>query len=71
MRKLQLLTFFTGIVLISGNNIGSTRQSIVHNTDGSYSDILIAIDENVPENTAILTSIEVYQSCDLYVTSGL
>ena len=45
--------------MVTSSNIGSTREDIIHNSDGGYSNILIAIDENVPEDRQLLTVIQV------------
>lgn len=51
-----LLVLFT---LVNSSNIGATREDIVHNADGGYSNLLIAIDENVPEDRQLLEVIQV------------
>jgi len=50
-----LLVLFT---LVNSSNIGATREDIVHNADGGYSNLLIAIDENVPEDRQLLEVIQ-------------
>ena len=47
--------------MVTSSNIGSTREDIIHNSDGGYSNILIAIDENVGEDRQLLTDIQVLQ----------
>ena len=46
--------------MVTSSNIGSTREDIIHNSDGGYSNILIAIDENVGEDRQLLTDIQWY-----------
>ena len=41
------------------SNIGNTRQDIIHNSDGGYSNILIAIHSSVPQDTAVIDKIKV------------
>lgn len=58
-------TYLCLIVLLAGNgvwcdNVGGTRQTILHDvSDGGYTEILLAIDENVPENLQLITRIQV------------
>ena len=47
--------------MVTSSNIGSTREDIIHNSDGGYSNILIAIDENVGKDGHFLTDIQVLQ----------
>lgn len=43
-----------------GSNVGGTRQNIVHDdSDGGYTEILLAIDENVAEDLSLLDRIKV------------
>ena len=44
---------------ISSSNIGGDRQDIDLADDGGYYNLLIAIDNRVEENTAILTNLQV------------
>ena len=47
--------------MVTSSNIGTTREDIIHNSDGGYSNIFIATDENVGEDGQLLTDIQVLQ----------
>lgn len=53
------------LLILAGNggvwcdNVGGTRQNIVHDSDGGYTSILLAIDESVPEDLALIDRIQV------------
>ena len=53
---------------ISCSNIGSTRQDIELSDDGGYTDLLIAIHDNVPEDHSLIEDIKV--SSRVSVTHG-
>ena len=53
---------------ISCSNIGSTRQDIELSEDGGYTDLLIAIHDNVPEDHSLIENIKVGNSVS--VTHG-
>ena len=46
-------------VLVTSSNIGNTKQDINLDKDGGYTDLLVAIDEKVPEDFSILTKLQV------------
>ena len=46
-------------VLVTSSNIGNTKQDINLDKDGGYTDLLVAIDEKVPEDLSILTKLQV------------
>ena len=56
---LQIVAGLATLTLVKSSNIGITREDIIHNANGGYSNILIAIDENVPEDRQLLTVIQV------------
>mgnify|MGYP001798023157 FL=1 len=56
---LRLAAVLVTLTLVKSSNIGATREDIIHNANGGYSNILIAIDENVPEDRQLLTVIQV------------
>ena len=56
---LRLAAVLVTLTLVKSSNIGATREDIIHNANGGYSNILIAIDENVPEDRELLTVIQV------------
>lgn len=56
---LRLAAVLVTLTLVKSSNIGATREDIIHNANGGYSNILIAIDENVPEDRKLLTVIQV------------
>ena len=46
-------------VLVTSSNIGNTKQDINLDIHGGYTDLLVAIDEKVPEDLSILTKLQV------------
>ena len=56
---IKLLLFGAIVNLARGSNIGATRQDITHYPDGGYGTLLIAINDNVPEDLSIITAIQV------------
>ena len=56
---LRLLLLVSSCSLACGANIGATRQNITHYSDGGYGTLLIAINDNVPEDRSLLTDIQV------------
>lgn len=60
MARLMVLWLMLALSsVVMSSNIGSTREEITHNSDGGYSNILIAIDESVVEDRQLLTEIQV------------
>ena len=45
--------------MVQASNIGGDREDIELTNDGGYARLLVAIDENLPENLDILTNIQV------------
>ena len=59
---LRLCTLCYLLTLARSSNIGGDRQDINLNSDGGYTDLLVAIDEQVSENLDILTNLQVEMS---------
>ena len=65
----SVISIITLGALVTGSNIGSTRQDIQLSDDGGYTDVLIAIHDSVPEDRSILQAIKVshvyvHEFCD-------
>ena len=54
-----IATLLVLVPVVSSSNIGKSRQDINIGSDGGYTDILVAIDERVPENQDIVKNLEV------------
>lgn len=63
----RFLCFLALYCSVLGDNIGNTRQPIVHYEDGGYGQILIAIDDNVEEDRSLIDAIQVYNVTLSYV----
>ncbi|XP_067930952.1 calcium-activated chloride channel regulator 4-like [Watersipora subatra] len=48
------------VAMTASSNIGNDRQNINLSPDGGYTDILVAIDDNVPENMNIIYKLQDY-----------
>ncbi|XP_067930948.1 calcium-activated chloride channel regulator 1-like [Watersipora subatra] len=64
MKAQQLIGKLTRICLlvtvVASSNIGNDRQDIALSEDGGYMNILVAIDEDVPENEEIIVKLKEY-----------
>ena len=63
MKQAQLLLrvsiFLVVVILVRSSNIFGDRQDIGLTEDGGYTDILVAINENVPEDPRIIFKLKV------------
>ena len=55
----KILLLLPLVAMVTCGNIGSTRQDINLSDDGGYTDLLVTIDESVPENRNILQNLKV------------
>ena len=47
------------VMAVNASNIGGDRQDINLSNDGGYTDLLVAINERVTENTEIINKLKV------------
>ena len=53
----------SSLTLVMCSNIGGTRQDLKLDADGGYTDLLIAIHDNVPQDSKIISAVKVSVTC--------